>query len=338
MRVLVTGGAGYIGSTLTRMLLNRGYDIICLDRFFFGMDSIKDIADQIKIIKDDIRWFDPSILEGVDAICDLAALSNDPTGELDPQKTFEINYRGRRRVANLAKKWGVKRYILASSCSVYGAQTSVVNENSPVNPLTTYAKANLFAERDILPLSDESFVVTALRQATVYGLSYRMRFDLVVNAMTRSLFKYNKIFISREGTQWRPLVHVRDTSKAFIMVLEGDPELVNGEIFNVGSDEQNIQIFNLAKKIAEAVGKPFNYEWYGDPDKRSYKVSFRKIMETLGFKPDYTISMGAREIYNALENGIVDPDSPRWITVKWYKHLLEMQKFIREIEINGVIL
>ena len=338
MRVLVTGGAGYIGSTLIRMLLDRGYDVICLDRFFFSMEPIADIADQIEIIKGDIRWFDSSILNGVDAVCDLAALSNDPTGELDPRKTLEINYMGRRRVANLAKKHGVKRYILASSCSVYGAQTGIANENSPTNPLTTYARANLLAERDILPLSDRNFVVTALRQATVYGLSYRMRFDLVVNAMTRALFKYGKIFVSRDGTQWRPLVHVRDTSRAFITVLEADPELVNGEIFNVGSDEQNVQIFNLAKMIAEAVGKPFNYEWYGDPDKRSYRVSFRKIKDTLGFKPEYTISMGAREIYKALEEGRLDPDDPRWITVKWYKHLLEMQKFIKEIEINGVIL
>jgi len=302
------------------------------------MEPIADIADQIEIIKGDIRWFDSSILNGVDAVCDLAALSNDPTGELDPQKTLEINYMGRKRVARLAKKHGVKRYILASSCSVYGAQTGIANENSPTNPLTTYARANLLAERDILPLSDRNFVVTALRQATVYGLSYRMRFDLVVNAMTRALFKYGKIFVSRDGTQWRPLVHVRDTSRAFITVLEADPELVNGEIFNVGSDEQNVQIFNLAKMIAEAVGKPFNYEWYGDPDKRSYRVSFRKIKDTLGFKPEYTISMGAREIYKALEEGRLDPDDPRWITVKWYKHLLEMQKFIKEIEINGVIL
>ena len=338
MRVLVTGGAGYIGSVLVRMLLERGYDVTVLDRFFFGKDSLKDIADQIKIVKGDIRWVDESILDGVDVVMDLAALSNDPSGELNPDWTMEINYQGRVRIATLSKKKGVERYILASSCSIYGFQEGILDENSGVNPLTTYAKANHLAEQNVLPLADKSFIVTALRQATVYGFSYRMRFDLAINGMTLGFFKNGKIPIMRDGTQWRPFVHVKDTSKAFIMTMEADKELVNGQIFNVGSNDQNYQIFQLAKLIAESIGIPFKYEWYGSPDHRSYRVNFDKIHKTLEFTPDYTPREGAREIYSALKDGTLDPNDMRTITVKWYKHLLHMHDFLKEIELNGRLL
>ncbi|MCZ2808638.1 MAG: SDR family oxidoreductase, partial [Candidatus Bathyarchaeota archaeon] len=183
MNVLVTGGAGYIGSVMSRILLEKGYSVTCLDRLFFGTDSIKDIADKITLVKDDIRFFNPEILKGVDAVFDLAALSNDPSGELEPQKTLEINHNGRVRVARLAKKYGVKKYVLASTCSVYGFQEGIITEESGLNPLTTYAKANMMAEKEVLPLADKTFSATVLRQATVYGFSYRMRFDLAINGM-----------------------------------------------------------------------------------------------------------------------------------------------------------
>ena len=338
MRVLVTGGAGYIGSILSRILLEKGYDVTCLDRLFFGTDPIKDIADKIRLIKDDIRWFKPEILKDIDAVFDLASLSNDPSGELEPQKTLEINYKGRVRVAKLSKKYGVTKYVLASSCSVYGFQEGILTEESNLNPLTTYAKANVLAEREIIPLADKSFTATVLRQATVYGLSPRMRFDLAINGMTLGFYRNGKIPIMRDGRQWRPFVHVKDTSNAFIKVLEADPELVCGQVFNVGSNEQNIQIYDLAKIVAESVGLPFKYEWYGSPDKRSYRVNFNKIKETLNFKPQYTPKEGAKEVYDALKEGKLNANDPRTITVKWYKHLLEMHTLIKDIEINGVIL
>lgn len=338
MKVLVTGGAGYIGSILSRILLEKGYDVTCLDRLFFGTDPIKDITDKIRLVKDDIRWFKPEILKGIDAVFDLASLSNDPSGELEPQKTLEINYMGRVRVAKLSKKYRVSRYVLASTCSVYGFQEEILTEESSLNPLTTYAKANMLAEKEIQPLADKSFTVTALRQATVYGLSPRMRFDLAINGMTLGFFKNGKIPIMRDGEQWRPFIHVKDTSNVFMKVLEADPELVNGQVFNAGSNEQNIQIFNLAKLIAESINLPFNYEWYGSPDKRSYRVSFNKIKETLNFKPQYTPKEGAKEVFDALKDGRVSGDDPRTITVKWYKHLLEMHTLVKEVEINGVLL
>ena len=323
MRVLVTGAGGYIGSVLVPMLIERGYSVLALDRFFFGKDKLPSSNGSLNILEADIRFFEKEILRDVDAVIDLAALSNDPAGELDPVKTWSINYLGRFRVATFAKLMGVKRYILPSSCSVYGFQDEVVDETSDTNPLTTYAKANLKAEKDIINLADDRFTVVILRQATVYGLSPRMRFDLAINGMVKGFFKNGKIPILRDGTQWRPFVHVRDTSSAMIKVLEASQDKVNREIFNVGSDEQNYQIFDLAKRVAEAIGIPFEYEWYGLPDHRSYRVSFKKIKEKLGFEPQYNAEKGAVEIWEALKSGKVDPDDPRTITVEWYKHLLK---------------
>ena len=338
MNVLVTGGAGYIGSVLSRILLEKGYNLTILDRFFFGTDSIKEISDQITLIKDDIRFFDPQILLGIDAIIDLAALSNDPCGELEPEKTLEINYKGRVRVAKLAKKNGIKKYVLASTCSVYGFQEEIITERSDLNPLTTYAKASMMAEKEILSLADNSFSPTVLRQATVYGFSYRMRFDLAINGMVLGFYKNGKIPIMRDGKQWRPFIDVNDTSNAFIKVLEAEDDLVNGQIFNAGSDDQNIQIIDLAKLVAESIDLPFNFRWYGDPDSRSYRVSFNKIKQILNFKPNCSIRTGARKVYDSLLEGKLNPDDPRTITVKWYKHLLDMQKFLKAVEINGELL
>ncbi len=323
MRILVTGAGGYIGSVLVPMLLERGYSVLALDRFFFGKDKLPSPNGKLETLEEDIRFFEKEILKDVDAVIDLAALSNDPTGELDPVKTWSINYLGRFRVAVLSKLMGVRRYILPSSCSVYGFQDEVVDETSKTNPLTTYAKANLKAEKDILNLADENFTVVILRQATVYGLSPRMRFDLAINGMVRGFFKNGKIPILRDGTQWRPFVHVRDTSRAMIMALEALKENVSREIFNLGSDEQNYQIFDLARRVAEAIGIPFEYEWYGLPDHRSYRVSFKKIKEKLGFEPEYDAEKGAVEIWEALKSGKVDPDDPKTITVEWYKGLLK---------------
>ena len=338
MNVLVTGGAGYIGSILSRILLEKGHTVTILDRLFFGTDSIKEIFNKITLIKDDIRFFDPSVLDGIDAIFDLAALSNDPCCELEPEKTFEINYKGRVRVAKLAKKHGVKKYVLASTCSVYGFQEGIITEESDLNPLTTYAKASMMAEQEILPLATSSFSPTVLRQSTVYGFSYRMRFDLAINGMILGFFKKGKIPIMRDGKQWRPFINVNDTSNAFIKVLDAKNDLVNGQIFNAGSEKQNIQIFDLAKLVAESIDLPFSYEWYGDPDARSYRVSFNKIKRTLNFKPHFSIRDGARKVFDALKEGKLNPDDPRMITVKWYNHLLTMQRVIKDIELNGVIL
>lgn len=339
MKVLVTGGAGYIGSVLVRMLLEKGYGVTVLDRFFFGEESLKEISDRIKIIKDDVRWANPSVLDGIDAVIDMAALSNDPVGELDSSKTLDINYLGRVRIAKLSKMHNVKRYIAASSCSVYGfREGAILNEGSEANPLTTYAKANVLWENDVLPLAGKNFAPTVLRQATVYGASKRMRFDLAINGMALSLYKDKKLNIQRDGKQWRPFVHVKDTSNAFIKVLESEESIVSGQIFNVGSDEQNVQVLDLAKIAAAAVGMEFDYEWYGSPDKRSYKVSFGKIEKTLGYKTRYTPKDGAKEVYDQLVSGELDGEDNRTITIKWYKNLINMNELLEKTKLNGVLL
>lgn len=337
-RVLVTGGAGYIGSVLTRMLLDEGYDVVVLDRFFFG-PTLRHLEGRsgLHLVRGDVRTFNPALLDGIDAVCDLAALSNDPAGELDPVKTMEINHQGRARVARLARERGVRRYILASSCSVYGFQEGLLDEESAPQPLTTYAEANIAAERSNLPLAEHGFCVTALRQATVYGLSPRMRFDLAINGMTLGVFQKGRIPVLRDGTQWRPMVHVRDTCRAFLRVLEAEPDLVNGQVFNVGSDEQNFQILPLARRVAEAVGREFQHEWYGDPDHRSYRVSFAKIRRVLGYETLFTPEDAAREIFSALESGEVQPDT-RTRTVEWYKNLIQWHGVLREVVLDGAVL
>ena len=339
MKVFVTGGAGYIGSTLISALLEKGYGVTCIDRLFFGREPLADSLSNssLDLIKEDVRWFDSGILSGFDAVIDLAALSNDPSGELDPAKTLDINYLGRVRVAKLSKEYGVKRYVLASSCSTYGFQDRVLNEDSTLNPLTTYAKANAFAERDVLPLSDTQFCVTVPRMATVYGLSKRMRFDLAINGMVLGLYKTGKISVMRDGTQWRPFVHVKDVANAIIKIIESPVAIVNRQIFNVGSNEQNYQIYPLAKLIGESIGTPFDIEWYGSPDKRSYRVDFSKIKKTLDFSPSYTARDGAIEVYNALKDGSI-ADSPKTKTVEWYKHLLEAHALAKEVVLRDTIL
>lgn len=339
MNVLVTGGAGYIGSNLIPTLLDKGYRVKCLDRLFFGRESLQPVASNqnFGLIKDDVRWFDANILKDVDAVIDLAALSNDPSGELDPAKTLDINYLGRVRVAKLSKEYGVKRYILASSCSVYGFQEGILEENSRINPLTTYARANTLAEADVLQLSDSRFCVTVLRLATVYGLSARMRFDLAINGIVLGLFKTNRIPVMRDGQQWRPFIHVKDVALAFIAALQSPTEKVNGQIFNVGSDEQNFQILALAELLGKSVGIPFQVDWYGSPDNRSYKVAFSKIRNSLGFMPKLTPREGAVEIYDSLKNGKLN-DSLKTRTVDWYNHLLEAYAVTKDVTLRDSLL
>jgi nucleoside-diphosphate-sugar epimerase len=339
MQVLVTGGAGYIGSVLVTDLINRGHTVKCLDRFFFGSESLLAVLSnpRLQIIKDDIRWFDPKILKDVDIVIDLAALSNDPSGELDPSKTFDINYLGRIRVSRLSKEYQVKRYMLASSCSIYGFQNELLDESSRIDPLTSYAKANSKAEEDVLPLADSKFTVTVLRFATVYGYSGRMRFDLAINAMVLGLYKKPKIPVMRDGTQWRPFIHIKDAVEAYNLTMNLQSDKINGQIFNVGSDEQNYQILPLAKLIAGSLGVNYEIEWYGSRDFRSYKVSFKKFKEAVDFKPAYTPKEGALEIFKALktENLV---ESPKSKTVEWYKNLLESYKLTSEVVIRDTIL
>lgn len=335
--VVITGGAGYIGSVLTPLVAEAGYRVRVLDRFFFG-DTIPE-SPLIEKIKVDSRKITPALVEGAYAVLDLAAISNDPAGDLDPVKTLDINYRARRRLQEIAEDCGVDRYVLASSCSVYGFQDGLLDEESSTNPLTTYAEANIRAEESALDLHRRGtdMAVILFRQATMYGLSPRMRFDIAVNGMTLGMWQNGSIPLLRDGTQWRPMIHIRDTSKAFIAALAASKEQVAGERFNVGSNEQNYQILQLGELVSKGVGKEFDYTWYGDPDHRSYQVNFDKIKDVLGFTPDWTPDRGAAEIAEALEAGTIKADT-RTKTLAWYQELTEWAERIRDIAPDGTIL
>ena len=339
MKIVVTGGGGYIGTTLVPLLLQNGHEVTVIDRFFFGQELLTQSSSlgKLDLIRDDIRWFDGRKLEGADAVVDMAALSNDPAGELNPWKTFEINYLGRSRVARLAKEARVKRYVLISSCSIYGFQDGLLTEESKTNPLTSYAKANMLAEQDNLPLGNSSFTSTAIRFATVYGLSRRMRFDLAINGMILGATKTGKIPVMRDGQQWRPFIHVKDAARAIQDVITADPEKVNKQLFNIGSDSQNYQIGKLAELVSSSLSKKPIIEWYGTPDNRSYKVSFQKAKRILGFETKYTPPDAVKEIETALTEGNLSSDS-KWITLDWYKHLMKDPQASKEVELRGTVL
>ena len=338
-KVVVTGAGGYIGTQLVRDLVAAGNEVLAIDRFFFGEEPISEFKNNknIKILKKDIRDIDEHDLKNYDAVCDLACLSNDPAGEIDPKLTFQINRDGRIHVAKIAKKAGVKKYILSSSCSVYGqGEEEQLSEKSATNPISVYAKSTLEAEQENLSLNDNDFSVTALRNATVFGLSTRMRFDLVVNLMTLTAFQKNRIIVMGGGLQWRPLVHLSDVSKAFITVIKAENKKVSGEVFNIGFD--NFQIKNLAYLVREQLSMNIEIDLApDDADKRDYNVLFDKAFNQIGFKATTDVSEGISEIYKALKSGSVDTGQ-KTITVQWYRNILEAQKLLEQVTLNGRVI
>jgi len=334
--VLVTGAGGYIGTTLVPILLEAGYRVRALDRFFFGRDLLPE-HENLEIVVEDTRKLTTAHFDGIDHVIDLSAISNDPSGELFQDATYQINRDARIRCAQLAKEAGAKRYILPSSCSIYGFQPEgvIAGETSKTNPLTTYAKANEMAEQGILPLADEDFCAVVLRQATVYGLSPRMRFDIAINGMTEGAWTTGKLPLMRDGSQWRPMVHVQDTARAQMFMLSAPSDRINGQIFNVGSEANTYQIGQLGELVAATVPRDVEIDWYGDPDHRSYRVSFDKI-EALGWKAEKTATDGVAEICAALDAGTT-AKTTKTITLNWYQELAKWAKILREVEMYGGI-
>jgi nucleoside-diphosphate-sugar epimerase len=339
MRLLITGAGGYIGSVLTEMALKDGHEVVAFDRFFFGECAIEPLvaSGRLKVLRKDIRDAVPSDFAGIDAVMDLAALSNDPSGDLNPALTTSINMQGRGHVARTAKAAGVRRYMLASSCSVYGlGEGTALDEDAPLNPLTEYARSSLGAERATFALADDRFSVTALRNATVFGLSPRMRFDLVVNIMTKNATETGKLTVTGGGEQWRPLVHVRDVAQAFLTISGAPVEKVNGQAFNIG--RANYRVREIAEEVRSNLPVPVEIVVTPDAaDKRSYNVSFGRAKRVLGFEASRDIGFAVREIYDAIAKGRVDLGL-KTVTVQWYRHLLEAEQLVDSLRINGRML
>lgn len=339
MHVLVTGAGGYIGSVLVPQLLEAGHRVTALDRFFFGEETLAPVIgdNRLTLLRRDVRDVRPEDLAGIDAICDLAALSNDPAGDLDPDLTESVNFRARKRLGELAQAVGIDRYVLASSCSVYGfSNGEVVDETAVPKPLTTYARCNVLAEEALFGLKGDAPAVTVLRNATVFGLSPRMRFDLVVNIMTLHAVQRGRILVMGGGRQWRPLVHVGDVARTILAVLAAPMETVRGKIYNVGNF--NTQIRTLAYTAREVLPFKLDIEIASDDaDKRDYRVSFKRLAEVIdpdSFRaPDY----GFREIYQALKSGAVE-DTPMTQTVGWYRQILAAKALIDRITLEGRLL
>jgi nucleoside-diphosphate-sugar epimerase len=338
-KVMVTGAGGYIGTQLVRDLVKAGHEVTAVDRFFFGQEPLSEFIGnkQVTIKQKDIRDLDQNDFKGHDAVCDLACLSNDPAGEIDPQLTYQINRDGRIHVAKTAKQAGVEKYIISSSCSVYGkGEEPQLSETSKTNPISVYAKSTLEAEQQNLSIADNNFSVTALRNATVFGLSTRMRFDLVVNLMTLTAFQKSRIIVMGGGLQWRPLVHLSDVSKAFISVISADERIINKEVFNIGLD--NFQIKNLAYLVREELPFPVEIDLApDDADKRDYNVVFKKAQEKIGFKAEVDVTQGIKEIYLALKSGKVDV-GPKTVTVQWYRNILEAKSLLDSVLLDGRVI
>lgn len=302
-KILVTGGAGYVGTVLVKKLLDKGYAVRILDQLVFGKEPLRELALhphfdlEVGVVED--KYMVKKCLQDVDVIIHLSGLSNDPSCEINQDLTRKANVEATKILLDLAKANGVRRFIYASSCSVYGfTEGAVVTEESQINPLTAYAKSKVDCESIILPEAKDDFVVVCLRKATIYGPSPRMRFDLVINTMTGTAKGENRITING-GEQWRPFLHVEDAADAYIFMLEADAKKINGHIFNVGSNEQNVKIADLAYNVAKLIPAA-KVELSPSPDNRSYRVSFDKI-NTLGWKATRTIDegiLGVAEMFN----------------------------------------
>ena len=335
--ILVVGGAGYVGAVLVSELLERGYTVRVVDRLYFGDRGLADVRDRVDLVVADMRRIEPSHLEGVQAVINVGGLSNDPTAEYNPAANYEMNTMAAVRLAELSRAAGVRRYLFASSCSVYDRGLSeeetdlVYDETAPVAPRAAYALSKLEAEQQLLAMSGKDFCPVVLRKGTVFGFSPRMRFDLVVNTFVRDALASGRIHLVRGGEMWRPLVEVRDVARAYIACLGADEDVVRGQVFNVAHG--NMRISELALRVREALREEgvaaeivADYSYRGV---RSYRVSCRKIQNALGFRAVVSVEDAVRDMVRRLRSpGFEDLYHPRFENLRWLRVLEEAENIL----------
>jgi nucleoside-diphosphate-sugar epimerase len=325
---MVTGNLGYIGSAMVPMMQAEGYDVVGLDSDLYRRCSFGAEPADVPTLMKDVRDVEVDDLEGIDAVCHLAALSNDPLGNLNPELTYAINYRASVRLAEVAKAAGVKRFVFSSSCSNYGAGgEKILDEESPFNPVTPYGESKVLTEREVSKMADDSFSPIFLRNATAYGVSPRIRFDLVLNNLVAWAFTTGQIRMKSDGSPWRPIVHIEDIAGAFMAVLAADREQVHNQAFNVGSTDENYQIRDLANLIGEVMPDcEISFAEDAGQDKRCYRVNCDKIGRTLGFHSKWTARLGARQLCAAYQKfglSLDEFEGPRYQRVAHIRMLLE---------------
>ncbi len=334
MRILLTGHDGYIGHVLTPMLLERGHEVTGLDSFLYagcGFAPEEDL--RVPVIRKDIRDVTREDLRGFDAVAHLAGISNDPLGDLAPQTTYAINHEASVRLARLAKQAGATRFVFSSSCSNYGAAgNDYLTEEAAFNPVTPYAQSKVWVERDLAPLADETFTPTFLRSATAYGVSSRLRGDLVVNNLVGYAYTSGQILIKSDGMPWRPLVHIEDISRAFVAVLEAPRELVHNEAFNVGKTMENYRVREVAQMVSEVIPKAkITYAGDASPDARNYRVSCDKLAKRLpSYQPQWTVRRGVEQVYDAFRRHATSVDE--FLSASFIR-----LKRIRELQNSGAL-